>query len=256
MVGASAVLAKENCKIGNILESGSQVVRNKKEAALGNVDATKPVAKRLVRDSIRSREKILAAAAAEFAKKGYEGARVDEIVRRGKISKNLIYYYFGSKEGLFVAVLEAAYLKLREQQDALQLESLPPKEAISTLVVHLFNFWAESQSFIGFLTSENLFKARHIKKSQYARKAYGTLIDSIANVLKAGERARIFRSGLDPVNLYITISALSYQYFANQFTLSVVLGRDLTAEQIMQARLKHIIDVVLRYLQYSKSSDT
>ena len=216
-------------------------------------DLLKSAPKRSTRDSARTKEKILAVAALEFASKGYDGARVDEIVRRGKVSKNLIYYYYGSKEALFIAVLEAAYLKLREQQDALHLHELAPQEAIRKLVVDLFNFWAESKSFIGFLTSENLYKAKHIKKSQFAQNAYGKLIDGISAVLKAGEKEGVFRPGVDPVDLYISISGLSYQYFANQYTLSVVLGRDLTSEQMLDARLKHTVDVILGYLQYDGS---
>jgi TetR/AcrR family transcriptional regulator len=216
-------------------------------------DLLKSAPKRTTRDSARTKEKILAVAALEFASKGYDGARVDEIVRRGKVSKNLIYYYYGSKEALFIAVLEAAYLKLREQQDALHLHELAPQEAIRKLVVDLFKFWAESKAFIGFLTSENLYKAKHIKKSKFAQNAYGKLIDGISAVLKAGEKEGVFRPAVDPVDLYISISGLSYQYFANQYTLSVVLGRDLTSEQMLDARLKHTVDVILGYLQYDSS---
>lgn len=205
-----------------------------------------------MRNGNTSKDRIMVVAAEEFASRGYDGARIDEIVRRGKINKNLIYYYFGSKEALFVAVLEAAYLKLRYQQDALKLDDIEPKKAIEKLVVELFQFWASSTEFIGFLTSENLYKARHIKKSRFARSAYSNLIGQVARVLKRGAEQGVFRSDVDPVDLYISISALGFQYFANQHTLSVVLGRNLTSDKVMRARLRHIIDVILGYLQYKK----
>ena len=99
--------------------------------------------KKLARDPERSRRRILAAASIEFASKGYDGARIDEIVRRGKINKNLLYYYFGSKEKLFVAVLEAAYADLRRRQDALALDGGMPEDAIRRLVAGLFHYWRE-----------------------------------------------------------------------------------------------------------------
>lgn len=204
-------------------------------------------------DRGNSKDRILVVAAEEFARRGYDGARVDEIVRRGKINKNLIYYYYGSKEALFVAVLESAYLKLRHQLDTLKLDDIAPQEAIEKLVVELFQFWASSTEFIGFLTSENLYKARHIKKSPIARTAYNNLIGQITSVLERGAKCGVFRSGVDPVDLYISISALGFQYFANQHTLSVVLGRDLTSKRVVRDRLRHIVDVIMGYLQYKKT---
>ena len=202
------------------------------------------------RDATRTKARILAVAAEEFSGKGFAGARVDEIVRRSKISKNLIYYHFGSKEALFIAVLESAYARLREQQADPALTEMPPIEAIGKLVKDLFNYWRDSKAFIGFLTSENFYEARHLKKSMFARNAYAGLIASLQKVLEAGEKEGLFRAGVDPVDLYISISGLSYQYFANQFTLSVVLGKDFTSEESLNARLKHIGEVILGYLQF------
>ncbi|HVX76310.1 MAG TPA: TetR/AcrR family transcriptional regulator [Bradyrhizobium sp.] len=201
------------------------------------------------RDGERTRQRILAAASNEFASKGYDGARIDEIVRRCRVNKNLLYYYFGSKEKLFVSVLEAAYADLRRRQDAFAPDDGQPEHAIRRLVADLFHYWRESEAFIGFLTSENLYKAKHIKKSKFAAEAYEKLIESLSDVLEAGARQGVFRKGVDPVHLYISISGLSYKYFSNQYTLSSSLGKDLTSEEALKTRLQHVEEMVLGYLR-------
>lgn len=223
-------------------------LRNKDAAAVRSRIA-KPAPKKATRDPERTRQRILTVASDEFANKGYDGARVDEIVRRSKVSKNLIYYYFGSKEALFIAVLESAYINLREQQDALGLNAIAPEDAIRKLVTDLFYYWRNSRAFIGFLTSENFHKAKHIKKSKFAPDAYHKLIESLSAVLDAGVKQGVFRDGVDPINLYISISGLSYQYFSNQYTLSYVLNKDLTSKEALESRLKHTEDVILGYLR-------
>jgi TetR/AcrR family transcriptional regulator len=223
-------------------------LRNRGAAAVRSKIA-KPAPKKATRDPERTKQRILTVASDEFANKGYDGARVDEIVRRSKVSKNLIYYYFGSKEELFIAVLESAYVNLREQQDALGLNAIPPKDAIRKLVADLFHYWRNSRAFIGFLTSENFHKAKHIKKSKFAPNAYHKLIESLSAVLDAGVKQGVFRDEVDPINLYISISGLSYQYFSNQYTLSFVLNKDLTSQEALESRLKHTEDVILGYLR-------
>jgi TetR/AcrR family transcriptional regulator len=226
------------------------VSRNlQKKAAAVRSKAGKTAARKATRDPERTRQRILTVASKEFANKGYDGARVDEIVRRSKVSKNLIYYYFGSKEALFIAVLESAYSTLRQQQDALGLNVIPPADAIRKLVADLFHYWRTSRAFIGFLTSENFHKARHIKKSKFAANVYQKLIENLAAVLDAGVKQGVFRAGVDPIDLYISISGLSYQYFSNQYTLSFVLGKDLTSDEALKSRLLHIENVILGYLR-------
>jgi TetR/AcrR family transcriptional regulator len=157
-------------------EMAHRNLRNK-DATVVRSKMTTP--KKATRDPERTKQRILTIASEEFANKGYDGARVDEIVRRSKVSKNLIYYYFGSKEELFIAVPETAYVNLREQQDALGLNAIQPEDAIRKLVTDLFHYWRNSRAFIGFLTSENFHKARHIKKSKFAPNAYHKLIESL-----------------------------------------------------------------------------
>ncbi|MCC6780032.1 MAG: TetR family transcriptional regulator [Hyphomicrobiales bacterium] len=201
-------------------------------------------------DSNPSKRRILDVAADEFAKKGYDGARVDEIARRCRVSKNLIYHYFDGKEALFIAVLERAYASLRERQQALRLEASAPLEGVSRLIVDTFKYWSNSKDFIAYLNSENYYNAKHIRKSKAIRDAYPALIESIRDLLQRGEKEGLFRPGVDPIELYISISALAYHFFSNQATFSVIFGKDFRGRDVISRRLEHIEDVILGYLQF------
>jgi TetR/AcrR family transcriptional regulator len=207
-----------------------------------------------IRNPAVSRRWILRVAADEFARKGYDGARMDEIAQRCRISKNLIYHYFEGKEALFIAVLENAYAGLRKRQQSMRLAGSEPIEAISTLVRDTFEYWSKSRSFIAYLNSENYYDARHIKKSKSIRSSYPELIDNIRELLQRGERQGIFRPGVDPVELYISISALAYHFFSNQSTFSVIFGKNLRARHVIRERLQHIEDVILGYLQFKPAA--
>jgi len=207
-----------------------------------------------LRDPAISKRRILAIAADEFARKGYDGARTDEIAQRCRISKNLIYHYFDSKEALFIAVLEDAYATLRERQQAMKLEGSDPLEGITRLVIDTFKYWAKSRNFIAYLNSENYYNAKHIRKSKAIRSAYPELIENIRGLLRRGEQQGVFRSGVDPVELYISISALTYHFFSNQSTFSVIFGRNFRARDVIKERLDHIEDVILGYLRFKPTA--
>src|SRR5580704_9705507 len=199
----------------------------------------------------RTRQRILDVAIQEFSAKGYDGARVDDIMRLAKVSKNLIYHYFGSKEKLFIAVLESAYQGMHTYQMSWPLDVSSPIDGIRKLVRSTFKYWRDSPEFIGLLNSENFHKGRHLRKSKLTKAGYSGLLGNIANLLKEGEEAGYFRSHVDPVELYISISALAYHYLSNRYTLSYLLDRKLTDETEMKTRVTHIEDIVLGYLQFS-----
>lgn len=208
--------------------------------------AKKPSAR--VRQALSSKERILKVAIAEFAAKGYDGARVDEIVRRCKVSKNLVYYYFGNKERLFIAALESAYAAMRDRQAALSFAGLGPAEGMRSLIGETFRALAETPEFIGLLNSENLHKARHLKKSSLIRKMYPPLVESIRELLELGRKTGEFRADADPVDLYMSISGMGYHALSNRFTLSVLFDRDLASPAQMELRLRHTVDVIMGYL--------
>ncbi|MCG6205276.1 TetR family transcriptional regulator [Rhodopseudomonas sp. HC1] len=199
---------------------------------------------------IATRQRILHVATKEFSAKGYDGARVDDIMRIAQVSKNLIYHYFGSKEGLFIAVLEAAYEGMHAYQTAWPLDVASPIDGVRKLVQSTFKYWHDSPEFIGLLNSENFHKGRHLRKSKLTKAGYSGLMANIGELLKQGERSGDFRRNVDPVELYISISALAYHFLSNRYTLAYLLDRKLSTEEDMKARTAHIEDLILSYLRY------
>jgi TetR/AcrR family transcriptional regulator len=197
-----------------------------------------------------TKQRILDVATQQFSAKGYDGARIDDIMRLSKVSKNLIYHYFGSKEKLFIAVLELAYQGMHEFQMTWPLDVSSPIDGIRKLVQSTFKYWRESPEFIGLLNSENFHKGQHLRKSKLSKAGYAGLLGNISNLLKQGEKSGDFRSDVDPVELYISISALAYHYLSNRYTLSYLLDRKLSTEDEMRARVIHIEDLTLGYLRY------
>lgn len=201
------------------------------------------------RNAERTRATLLEIATEEFANKGYAGARVDEIVQRCGVTKNVLYHYFESKEQLFVEVMELAYERMRKRQNEWSFAELEPEEAIAKLTIYTFEHFRDEPQIIRLLNSENLYKAKHIKMSRKIPDLYNPLISAISDVLAKGRAAGRFRDDVDLADLYITISGLSYFYLSNQYTLGHVLRQDLMDEKRLKQREKHIVDVVLGYLR-------
>ena len=202
-----------------------------------------------VRDPEQTRARILAAAKAEFARVGLGGARVDSIAGLAGANKRMLYYYFGSKDELFRAVLEAAYEHIRESEKALHLAEVDPAEAIRRLVAFTWNYYLEHPEFLSLLNSANLHRAEHLKQSTKVRRMHSPFVALIGDILERGRAAGHFRDGVDAVQLYISIAALAYFYLGNNYTLSAIFGRDLKAKKARDARLSHMTELVLGYLR-------
>jgi len=200
------------------------------------------------RDAERSRAIILVAALEEFASYGLGGARIDRIAERSKLNKRLIYYYFSDKDSLFQAVLESAYEQIRESEKKLHLQALEPSAAIRTLVEFTWNYYLEHPEFLTLLNSANLHKARHIQESPNARALNSPLIELLGEILERGRLSGEFRGGIDPVQLYVSIAALSYFYLSNHSSLSAIFGRDLMTPKAKSERLSHMCEVILGYV--------
>jgi AcrR family transcriptional regulator len=200
------------------------------------------------RDADRSQLAILDSARDEFAQRGLAGARVDSIAARAGLNKRLIYYYFGSKDDLFLAVLERTYADIREAEQQLHLDEMDPVEAIRQLVSFTWHYYLEHPEFITLLNSENLHCAAHLKRSERIQEMNSPLVQLLDTVLERGKRDKLFRAGVDPVQLYISIASLCYFYLSNNHTLSAVFGRDLRAPKAMAQRLSHMTDLVLGYV--------
>lgn len=199
---------------------------------------------------VETRQRILDVATKEFSAKGFDGARVDDIMRIAKVSKNLIYHYFGSKERLFIAVLEAAYEGMHAYQTTWPIDVKSPVDGVRKLVRSTFGYWRDSPEFIGLLNSENFHKGKHLRKTKLTKAGYSGLLENIGNLLKEGERSGDFRANVDPVELYISISALAYHFLSNQYTLAYLLDRKLSTEDDMNARIAHIEELILGYLRF------
>lgn len=201
-----------------------------------------------VRDARRTRDRILAVATQEFAAYGYDGARVDAIVKRCRMSKNLLYHYFDSKEALFIEVMERAYASMRTRQNEVTLTGHDPCGDMRALVIHMVQHFAEEPEFISLLSTENLHKARHIRKSKVIADMFNPLIGTLKRLVRQGRQQGVFREDADWVNLYISISGLASYFISNRYTLSTVLDVDLSSAARMKRRLQHVPDVVLSYL--------
>ncbi|MBR0789740.1 TetR family transcriptional regulator [Bradyrhizobium manausense] len=201
------------------------------------------------RDPVATRNKLLTAARLEFAKHGFAGGRVDEIAERAGVNKQLVYHYFGDKDALYLAVLEWVYADIREQERQLNLEGLPPEKAIRKLIEASFDYLATNPDFIVLLNDENRGGARHVRGSTRLEAMHSPLIRSVSHILHEGVRAGVFRKGIDPIQLYISIAGLSYFYLSNTPTLSAIFGKDLSSRAARRSRRRHVADLVLHSLR-------
>lgn len=196
-----------------------------------------------------TRQRILDAALAEFAANGLAGARVDEIAARAGANKRMLYAHFGGKDELWLTVLERAYAAKRAEERALDVEGLEPREAMRRLVVFNLRYTAAHPEFVALLNQENIHRAAHLRRSAQVPAMYSPLLETLRGVLARGEAEGVFRRGVDPLQLYITIVGIGHFYVANMHTLSTIFGAGLDTQQALAAREAHCVDVVLGYLR-------
>lgn len=206
-----------------------------------------PVSKPKTRNAALTRERILEMATREFADRGYDGASIEAIVLCCEISKNLIYHYFESKEGLFIAVMERAYGAMRERQTSLQLTGEPVSD-MRALVTKTVQHFIDHPDFHRLLSTENLHKASHIRKSSVISPMFNPLREALSEILQQGKDKGLFRKDADWVNLYVSISGLGSYALTNKYTLSYVLDVDLDELERKASRVEHAADVILGYL--------
>lgn len=205
-----------------------------------------PAAKPRVRDAEATKARILEAAKKEFAKSGMGGARVDVIAEKAKANKRMIYHYFGSKEDLFRTVLENAYIDIRSAEQKLNLDHLEPRDALERLVRFTWGYYLKNPEFITLVNSENLHRAKHLKQSEVVKVYSRKFVAMMENILTRGVAAGVFREGVDPVQLNITVAAIGYYYLTNRFTGAILFERDLMSKQALEERLAFNIDTIMR----------
>lgn len=209
-------------------------------------DVTMVLAPRKQTRADATQQRILVAARKEFAKNGLGGARVDEIAARAKANKRMIYHYFVSKDALFQLVLEQAYLDLRQAEQKLDLESLPPKAALEKLTRFTWQYYLKNPDFVTLVNSANLHKAKHLKNSANFRAVNSNYVGTTADILKRGVASGDFRDNIDPIQLTISIAALNFYYFTNRYTLGLIFDTDFMDEKSLEARINFNIETILR----------
>ena len=192
---------------------------------------------------------LLRAARAAFAEGGLEGARVDDIAKRAGINKQLLYHYFGSKDGLYTAVLEEVYHEIREQESQLALDALPAEEAMRKLIQFSFDYLEKSPDFVRILADENAHQGRHLLGSRAVEEMNRPIIELMRATLERGVDEGVFRRGLDPLHIYLSIAGMSFFYFANIHTLSRAFDRTLGTPAAIEERRAHIVDFALNALR-------
>src|SRR5437879_11799696 len=200
------------------------------------------------RDVQGMRLRILEAAKQEFATHGLAGARADRIAAKAGANKRMLYYHVGKKDDLYLAVLEGAYEKIRSEERGLDLEHLDPPEAIERLIEFTCNYFIRNPEFLALLNTENLAKARHLKRSTRVKSMHSPFVDMIGTVVRRGVESGDFRVAVDPVQLYISIAALCFFYLSTSSTLSVIFVRDLLKKEAKDERLDHMGAMVLAAL--------
>jgi AcrR family transcriptional regulator len=202
-------------------------------------------------DPARTMAEILEVATHEFADKGLAGARIDEIAAATRTSKRMIYYYFGSKDGLYLAVLEEAYGRMRRIEADLHLDDMPPMQALQRLVEFTYDHHQGNEDFIRLVMNENMQRANYLRQSKGIRQLNIKAIESIRELYDRGVSQGIFRPGLDPVDIHAAISALTVFNVSNRYTFGTIFDRnDINAPaQILQR--EQIVQLVLRFVGYS-----
>lgn len=193
-----------------------------------------------------TQESILRAATRIFAKHGFAGGRVEQISKAAKSHDRMIYYYFGSKEGLFIAVIEDTYRRFNEAESKVVLKHDDPVEDLKALVRFMWTYYQQNPEFITLLNSENLHRGRHISKSMRAREYSSPAISAMAGVLARGAGAGVFRRDLRARDIYLMSAALAYFYLSNRYTLSAFLGEDLGAPESLAYWEEFITAAVVR----------
>ena len=200
-------------------------------------------------DPQRTMADIIEVATREFSEKGLAGARIDDIAEAMRTSKRMIYYYFGSKEGLYIAVLEHAYSRIRASEAELHLEDLPPEDALRRLVGFTVDYQLRHPEFTRLIMTENIHRGEYIAQSKAIQKLNVPAIEGLRKVLERGVKERVFRGGLDPVDLHMSISALAVFNVANKHTFSLIFKRDLESPAALIARRDAIVEMIVRYVR-------
>lgn len=200
------------------------------------------------RDAEASKRALIDAATKHFASRGLEGARIDQIATAAGVNKQLVYHHFGSKDRLYLDVLEEAYNNFRQGDDELELPTLDPVSAIRKLIAANVERMQKHRHFTTLVIDENFHRARHLRHSRQVKEIHAKLLMVIAEVLRRGEREAGFRRGVDPLQLYTSIASLSAFYVTNAYTLTAIFGKKFERLCRVPVITAHVEELILGYL--------
>ena len=212
------------------------------------VQTARSTAMRKPKAPVANRARILAAATAEFAARGYEGASMDAITARTATTRALINYYFGSKEKLYLAVLERVYAEIREAENELELEHLAPVDAIRRIVEFTYDYYVAHEYFVRLVVAENQAKGRHMKRFPSLRTVNRPIVDMLGTVIARGQADGAFRRDVDPIDVHMAIAALGMFNVTNQYTFGTLFQREMGAKGDVPRRRRLVADVILSWL--------
>ena len=225
----------------------NELVHSKSKLVLAKPQAKRQRVTTRTNDPARTMAGIMAVATQEFAAKGLAGARIDAIADATHTSKRMIYYYFGSKEGLYLAVLEESYRRIRKTESDLQLADLPPLEALAKLVGFTFDHHYGNQDFVRLVMSENIQRGEYLAQSKLIQELNVSVIESIQELYERGVKQGVFRKGLDPIDIHASISALTFFNVSNRYTFDFIFKRNGYTPKSLDQRRQRVIEMVQRF---------
>ena len=213
-----------------------------------HVSSSRTTAMRKPKAPEANRARILGAATVEFASRGFKGASMDAIAARTNTTRALINYYFGGKEKLYLAVLELVYAEIRAAEIELDLDHLPPVEAIRCIVEFTYNYYVEHEDFVRLVVAENQAKGRHMKKSAAMRTVNRPIVETLGAVITRGQADGTFRADVDPIDVHMSIAALGMFNVTNQYTFGAIFQRAMGAKGDVPRRRRMVVDMILSWL--------
>jgi AcrR family transcriptional regulator len=230
----------------------SRIVHHEQQPLRRRTARTAAPARRGVRkkyDAGKTRANILSIATREFARNGYNGARIDAIAAKTSTTKRMIYYYFGGKEQLYIAVLEDQYARIRDREGALGLEALGPEQAIRRLAEFTFDYDHANPEFVRLVAVENIHHAKHLRKSAVIRSVNAKIIETIDAILKRGRREGSFVAKVQAVDIHMLMSALCFFHVSNLHTFGTIFHRDFLSPSLLKTHRKLVADFIIHRLK-------
>ena len=233
--------------LANLLNFPDEFAKFEAPMAL-QVQSARSTAMRKPKAPEANRARILAAATSEFAARGFKGASMDAITARTQTTRALINSYFGSKERLYLAVLERVYAEIREAERELDLDHLSPAEAIRNIVEFTYNYYVEHENFVRLVVAENQARGRYLKRLPSLSAANRPIVDLLDSVIARGQAAGAFRPDVDPVDVHMSIAALGMFNVTNQYTFGTLFQRNMGAKGDVPTRRRMVADMILSWL--------